>query len=312
MVLVATVCLKLISVISFVIRARNSNIHNVYSLDAVTPIGPFCPFRSESAMELDPKMEAITSVAPDFGTEVARIQLDLKMGHVPDPNRLQKVARGIEVTVDNWEELLEKLNDSRDFQTREYAKFTQAHLGKFGQTSEEICSMMRWQSKCMFAMAQNRPPPFPPSGLNVMKMMDAAKATGGKPAPSLARMSTAVKVTERPFEEDKTFQSEIVRNEYLNLCRDHAYLIKFGSRYSSFDPPGKIAFLDKMDEIHDRWDIFFSRFDLMGQLNETFIKQCDRFLESMNMTEEDFKQLMKETHSIMRNDAENERSKIAK
>lgn len=276
---------------------------------AVTPIGPFCPFRSDSAVEIDPTMKTMSS-SPDFATEMARIQLDMQIGKMPDPSRLQKVASGIDDAVSTWEQLLTRLNNSADFQTREYAKLTEAHLAKYGQSSKEIITMMRWQAKCMMSMAQNRPPPMPPSGLNIMKIMETAKNDNSKPPPSLSRMTTAGKITAAPFDEDKTFQSETVRKEYESLCQDHSKLIHFGAEYANFDALGKIAYLDEIDKIHDRWDVFFARFSLMGQLNKEFIEQCDRFLESMNMTEADFKELMKETHMMMRKEAERERGRV--
>eukprot|EP00957_Ditylum_brightwellii_P070074 5322548-Ditylum_brightwellii.AAC.1 len=63
-----------------------------------------------------------------------------------------------------------------------------------------------------------------------------------------------------------------------------------------------------MEAIEDRWDVFFARFSLLGQLNQDFVKQCNGFLDSMNLSESDFKSLLKEAHEIMKRDAENERN----
>jgi hypothetical protein len=46
------------------------------------------------------------SSSPDFATEMARIQLDMQIGKMPDPSRLQKVASGIDDAVSTWEQLL--------------------------------------------------------------------------------------------------------------------------------------------------------------------------------------------------------------
>ena len=48
----------------------------------------------------------------------------------------------------------------------------------------------------------------------------------------------------------------------------------------------------------------------MGELNDDYIKQCNQFLDSMSMTEEDFRNLLKKAHNMMRADAEAERSKL--
>ena len=64
---------------------------------ALTPVGPFCPFRSKATVEMEPRMEGLqASNVGEFGTEMQRIQLDMQMGQIPDPERLNKVADGIE------------------------------------------------------------------------------------------------------------------------------------------------------------------------------------------------------------------------
>ncbi len=284
-------------------------------LSALTPVGPFCPFRSEAALSIEPRMESLNTATPEFATEMNRLQLDMQMGQMPDPDRLRTVAKGIDAAVDDWEQLLARLNLSDDFQTKEYAKLTQAHLSKHGQTSDEIAIMMRWQSQCMLAMADNRPPPFPPSEINVMKMMeeaqksqqDAQSGSGSSQPPSMTAMANAEKITSTPFNGDEpAFESDTVREEYEALCRDHNSLINFGAGYATFDRSGKIAYLDEIEKIGDRWDVFFARFSLLGQLNQSFVSQCNGFLESMNLTEPEFKDLLKRTHALMREDAERE------
>eukprot|EP00551_Chaetoceros_affinis_P003416 CAMPEP_0203646578 /NCGR_PEP_ID=MMETSP0088-20131115/13210_1 /ASSEMBLY_ACC=CAM_ASM_001087 /TAXON_ID=426623 /ORGANISM="Chaetoceros affinis, Strain CCMP159" /LENGTH=320 /DNA_ID=CAMNT_0050503829 /DNA_START=36 /DNA_END=998 /DNA_ORIENTATION=- len=281
---------------------------------ALTPIGPFCPFRSQAALEIEPRMESLNGATPEFATEMARLQLDMQVGQMPDPDRLRRVAEGIEAAVDDWENLLTRLKLSNDFQTREYAKLTQAHLASHGQNAEEIATMMRWQSQCMLALADNRPPPFPPAGVDVMKMMEQAKenAALGKEAPSMTQMAAAEKITSTPFTgEEAAFESENVREEYEALCRDHNGLIELGASYATFDPMGKLAYLDQVDSIEERWDVFFARFSLLGQLNGEFVKQCNAFLDSMGLDETGFRQLLRDTHDIMRKDAERERGLVA-
>ena len=60
---------------------------------ALTPVGPFCPFRSSAAIEIEPRMESLHSSTPEFATEMSRLQLDMQMGQIPDPERLKKVAK---------------------------------------------------------------------------------------------------------------------------------------------------------------------------------------------------------------------------
>eukprot|EP00980_Cylindrotheca_fusiformis_P016191 scaffold4809_cov116-Cylindrotheca_fusiformis.AAC.15 len=277
---------------------------------AVTPVGPFCPFRSEAAEEMSPKMEQLQSGdAADFAEEFARIQTDLARGLDPNPEELRKAATGMENAVDQWEMLVTRLRISKDFQTREYAKLTQAHLETHNTSVENIRDMMRWQAGCLRALADNSPPPMPPPTLDMVALMQQAQDESIKPPPSIRGLQEAAEsITAEPFDPKIAFsESPMIEDEYKRLVLDHSKLIDFGASYADFDPLGKLAFLDEIEKIQDRWDSFYFRFKLMGKLNEKYKKQCDYFLASMNMNEEDFRDLLKKTHQLMRKDAERER-----
>lgn len=271
---------------------------------ALTPIGPFCPFRSSAAVAVEPRIEDFNGMAPEFATEMAKIQMDIQLGNDPDKDRLFRVADGIDKAVASWENLFEGLKLSGDFQTREYAKLTQAHLANSGVTPKSVASMMRWQGGCMRAMALNAPPPMPPADLDLQQLMRSAASD--KPPPSITRMSAAVQITSNPFDKS-ALKTEAIRKEYEQLCRDHMRLIELGAGYSTFDPSGKIAFIDEIEKIEGRWDVFFTRFSLMGVLNPVFSRQCEAFLTSMNLNAGDFRMLLRMAHELMRHDAERER-----
>ncbi|GAX12632.1 hypothetical protein FisN_13Lh100 [Fistulifera solaris] len=284
----------------FVRRQQSSH------LNAVTPVGPFCPFRSSSSIELEPKMEAINAAGPEFAKEMTKIQLDMSIGEMPDPERLNRVADGLEQAVDQWENLVARLRLSSDFQTREYAKLTQAHLQSHGMTVDGIASMIRWQAGCMRAMANNTPPPMPPAHMNLEQLMNDNQQ---REKPSITAMAAAEAITATPFSKNSpAFDAPNVKQEHDTLCRDHSNLIEFGAKYDSFDPLGKLYYLDEIEKIEDRWDVFFTRFKLMGQLDAAYLQQCDRFLASMGMTEEEYRKLLKQSHALMREEAEAERN----
>lgn len=288
---------------------------------AVTPIGPFCPFRSKASIDVEPSMKNLNTATPNFATEMARLQLDMQIGNAPDPQRLKDVADGIEQAVQDWERLLGCMNESPDFQTKEYFKLTQAHLSSHDQSPDEVATMMKWQANCMRAMANNTPPPLPPPTINLEKMMEEAKAATApmnneegkkRRSPGLTAMANAEAITAVPFSPDSPlFDSENVREEYEALCRDHNSLIEMGGSYAKFDAMGKIAYLNQVESIEERWDVFFTRFSLMGMVNTAFVKQCDAFLDSMGLDEVEFRNLLKKAHQMMREDAEKERNFIS-
>ena len=277
---------------------------------ALTPIGPFCPFRRKAGEDIDPTVEEMNQLSPDFATEMTRFQLDIQMGKTPEPERLRTVAGGINQAVDQWETLVTRLRFSTDFQTREYAKLTQAHLSNHGMTVESVGSMMRWQAGCMLAMADNTPPPMPPPDLDLSKMIEQAEQGDNKSSPSISAMAAAEQISSPPFKDAKALESPTVKAEYEKLCQDHSGLIEFGSKYDTFDPLGKLRYLDEIEKIEERWDVFFTRFSLMGEMNEDYLRQCNAFLDSMSMNETEYRSLLKKSHQIMRVDAEAERSRL--
>lgn len=98
-------------------------------------------------------MEKLTRATPNFAMDMQQLQLDLMTGSQPDQERVNNIADGLESAVEDWEGLIARLNLSDDFQTKEYAKITQAHLESHGQSVQEISAMMKWQAGVMRAMA---------------------------------------------------------------------------------------------------------------------------------------------------------------
>jgi hypothetical protein len=256
-------------------------------------------------------MAQLNSSDPDFPAEMSGLQEDIERGQTSSPERLMKVANGIERAIEPWENLIMRLRLSKDYQTREYAKLTQAHLATHGVTVESYASMMRWQAGCMKAMAQNTLPPMPPGDLDLNELMRKQQDKNAKQRPSVTAMSAAEVITSSPFTGDEAiFDSPTVKEEFKNLNRDHLALVEFGNTYGEFDPLGKLRYLDEIEKIEDRWDVFFARVGLTGDLNEEYIRQCNDFLAGMGMDEDGFRTLLKKGHKIMRKEAEAERNRL--
>jgi hypothetical protein len=58
------------------------------------------------------------------------------------------------------------------------------------------------------------------------------------------------------------FDSEIVQQEARNLFQDYQSLMELGADYGKFDREGKKLFIEKMEEMMDRYRIFMKRFEL--------------------------------------------------
>jgi hypothetical protein len=130
----------------------------------------------------------------------------------------------------------------------------------------------------------NRVPPLPPSNIDMdslKRMQESSMSSKESRAPSIPSMTAAEKITSTTFMGNETlepaFQSDTVKLEYERLCRDDSKLIEMGASFGSFDRSGKIMYLDEIEKIQERRDVFFARFSLLGQLSKNFVKQCDNF-----------------------------------
>lgn len=65
------------------------------------------------------------------------------------------------------------------------------------------------------------------------------------------------------------FESEVVQQEAKQLFEDYQSLMQLGSEYGKFDREGKIIFIDRMEELMERYRIFMKRFEL----SEDFMAQ---------------------------------------
>jgi len=276
----------------------------------VTPIGPFCPFRSSATSENGPlgvAMSGLTSdVMPRFASEMARLQLTMQTGGEPDLARVAALADDLTTAEADWRALLTRMRGSTDFQSLEYFKLMEAWTTRQGESMESIGLMMRWQADCMRAFAAGQPPLPPPPGIDLDKLMQQQQQGGAQASNPMAQVSAAQSVTSAPFNE-ADLDTDVVRGEYAELCKAHAGIVKLGEGYGGFDPLGKCAYLDALAAVEERWDVFFARFALMGCLNPTFKEQTDDFLGSMGMSADVFREVLREAHEEMRSDAERER-----
>jgi Domain of unknown function (DUF1825) len=65
------------------------------------------------------------------------------------------------------------------------------------------------------------------------------------------------------------FESEVVQQEAKQLFEDYQSLTQLGNEYGKFDREGKKLFIERMEELMERYKIFMKRFEL----SEDFMAQ---------------------------------------
>jgi len=248
---------------------------------------------------------------PDFAREMSRLQLEATANPdgVPDVARIRRLASDLSEAEMEWRQMLTRMSLVDDFQSREYLKMVVAWTKRQGESLESVGVMMRWQADMMLAFADGKPPLPPPPGVDLEKLarQQQQQQEDGQANSMMGQLAAAQSVDAPPFLDGGAFDSPVVCEEYERLCRDHAGLVRLGESYGTFDAVGNLAFLEQLKAVEDRWDVFYSRFALLGALNPEFEQQTDAFLRSMGMDAEQFREILHEAHGLMQAEAETER-----
>lgn len=103
------------------------------------------------------------------------------------------------------------------------------------------------------------------------------------------------------------FDSEVVQQEAKQLFEDYQSLIQLGGEYGKFDREGKKIYIERMEELMERYKIFMKRFELsedfMAQMTMEQLKtQLGQFgmtpqqmFDQMHMTLEKMKSELEQT-----------------
>ncbi|XFA73718.1 DUF1825 family protein [Thermosynechococcaceae cyanobacterium Okahandja] len=81
------------------------------------------------------------------------------------------------------------------------------------------------------------------------------------------------------------FDSEIVQQEAQQLFLDYQQLVQLGSEYGKFDREGKKIYIEKMEELMERYRIFMKRFELSDDfMAQMTVKQLETQLSQFGMS----------------------------
>uniref|UniRef100_B8HY41 DUF1825 domain-containing protein n=1 Tax=Cyanothece sp. (strain PCC 7425 / ATCC 29141) TaxID=395961 RepID=B8HY41_CYAP4 len=99
------------------------------------------------------------------------------------------------------------------------------------------------------------------------------------------------------------FDSEIVQQEARQLFEDYQNLMTLGSDYGKFDREGKKIFIDKMEEIMERYRIFMKRFELSDDfMAQMTVQQLHTQLSQFGISSQQMFEQMHTTLERMKSD----------
>ncbi len=105
------------------------------------------------------------------------------------------------------------------------------------------------------------------------------------------------------------FDSEIVQQEAKQLFDDYQTLMHLGSDYGKFDREGKKIFIDRMQEMMERYHIFMKRFELSDDfMAQMTVKQLQTQLGQFGVTPDQMFIQMHQTLERMKSEIEQQSS----
>ena len=101
------------------------------------------------------------------------------------------------------------------------------------------------------------------------------------------------------------FESEIVQDEAKRLFGDYQQLMQLGSEYGKFDREGKKLYIEKMEDMMERYRVFMKRFELSEDFQAKLtVEQLRTQLGQFCMTPETMFQQMHQTLERMKSELE--------
>ncbi|CAE8682131.1 unnamed protein product [Polarella glacialis] len=262
--------------------------------ETIVPIGPFCPFVSDSFVNMEACMEE--GHRKNMERIINRVD-QLAEEAMPDTQEQLRLGQEMREADSKWRANLMQMRYAEDFQTRELFEFTEAHLRHLGVSIAEVESFASWQADVLESFGRRQLPPTPsvdPSSDKVFHLrgvLDSLRL-GGKHTVAMS------------FAPPKAMDSPVVQEELQKLERDHAALINFGQRYGAFDSGGKKIFLDQVSMIEERWAVYLARFRLMGEPVPSYMSGASDLLKRLGLTASRAEKLVSEAHDLMRKKAD--------
>ena len=101
------------------------------------------------------------------------------------------------------------------------------------------------------------------------------------------------------------FDSEIVQEEAKSLFGDYQQLMQLGGDYGKFDREGKKLYIERMEEMMDRYRVFMKRFELSEDFQaKRTVEQLRTQLGQFGLTPETMFQQMHVTLERMKSQLE--------
>lgn len=259
--------------------------------------GQFSPFWSNAVLEVNDSVERATKISSDISKLINSTTFKEKLQQ-QNSFYWHVMADKKEKLLVEWEKIMTLGKRSDDFQLREFQLLGILDIFATSKNAEIEAFLLHLEYEVNFAqaLAEERKVPLP--GWKVIKSHFKLRRCRQKNGKSQQL------ITAPPFtREDLESQSEVVKDEYAALLEEHEYLIRCGADFGSFCAKDKLEFLDELEDVEERWDIVFARFNLMQALNPEYIRQSKAFLSELDWNGTSYRELHRACRQRMRDEA---------
>ncbi|MEO1145849.1 MAG: DUF1825 family protein [Cyanobacteria bacterium J06638_22] len=105
------------------------------------------------------------------------------------------------------------------------------------------------------------------------------------------------------------FDSDIVQQEAKQLFEDYQHLMQLGGSYGKFDREGKKLFIEQMESVMERYQVFMKRFELSEDfMAQMTMEQLKTQLGQFGVTPQQMFQQMHTTLERMKGEIEQNNS----
>ena len=99
------------------------------------------------------------------------------------------------------------------------------------------------------------------------------------------------------------FDSQVVQEEAKKLFEDYQSLMQLGSEYGKFDREGKKMYIERMEQLMERYRIFMKRFELSEDfMAQMTVQQLKTQLNQFGMTPQQMFDRMESTLKRMKSE----------
>ncbi|KAA8493426.1 hypothetical protein FVE85_8871 [Porphyridium purpureum] len=281
----------------------------VATRDILVPIGTLSLIQSDKGGML------VKRFGEELAAPMARLMQVYQRANMESAEMMSDPAKAREMTLE-FTSVMEKVAEAKaqidtrillsgDFMLLQISAMQEALLQAEGISKPIADAWLAYKLECMSneaVSAGRAPPPPPPASLRphiaTLSRLEQQSSMGFRLPQSQYTFTDFMRTA---------FQDVggVGRAELEKLGDDTTALVKLGESYGTFDRAGKLAYIDQVEKMDERWFLLFKRYQLLNKLGPEYFEFTDQYLKDVQLkTPQEYHQLLARARNLMREAAE--------